>query len=71
MLLKTIAFIAAAIPVYLFVRAVFFRRTSRLGEGMKEFRKQFDLAIWIFLGVVGVIFAVAIGKLIWTWWVAL
>ncbi len=69
MLLKIIAFIAAAVPVFLFVRAVFFKRTSPLGEGVKEFRKQFDLAIWIFLGVVGFVFAIAIGKLIWTWWV--
>jgi hypothetical protein len=68
MLLKTIAFIAAAVPVFLFVRAVFFQRKTRLGEGVKEFKKQFDLAIWLFLGVVGLIFAVAIGKLIWTWW---
>jgi hypothetical protein len=70
MLLKIIAFIAAAVPVFLFVRAVFFKRTSPLGEGVKEFRKQFDLAIWIFLGVVGFVFAIAIGKLIWTWWAA-
>ena len=70
MLLKTIAFIAAAIPIILFVRAVFFRRTTRLGEDVKEFKKQFDLAIWVFLGLVGFVFAIAIGKLIWTWWVA-
>lgn len=69
MLLKIIAFIAAAIPVILFVRSVFFRRTTRLGEGVKEFKKQFDVAIWIFLGLVGCVFAIAIGKLIWTWWV--
>lgn len=71
MLLKFIAFIAAAIPIVLFVRSVFFRRPTRLSEGLKEFKKQADLAVWIFLGLVGVVVAFAAGKLIWTWWEAL
>ena len=71
MLFKIIAFIAAAIPIVLFVRAVFFRRSTRLGEGMKEFKKQLDLAVWIFLGLVGCVVAFAAGKLAWTWWAAL
>ena len=32
MLLKIIAFIAAAIPLFLFVRSVFFRRSTRMNE---------------------------------------
>jgi hypothetical protein len=68
MLLKFLAFLAAAIPLVLFVRSVFFRRPTRMSEGVKEFKKQLDLAIWIFLGLVGIVMAVALGKLIWTWW---
>jgi NADH:ubiquinone oxidoreductase subunit 6 (subunit J) len=68
MLLKIIAFIAAAVPLILFVRSMFFRRPTRVSEGMKEFKKQIDLAIWIFLGLVGCVIAVAAGKLAWTWW---
>lgn len=68
MIFKIIAFLAAAIPVFLFVRSVFFRRTTRLNEGVKEFKKQANLAVSIFLFLIGCVVAVAAGKLIWTWW---
>jgi len=68
MLIKIMAFIAAAIPIVLFVRAIFFRRPTRMSEGLKEFKKQFDLAFWIFIGLMGCVVAFAAGKLIWTWW---
>jgi hypothetical protein len=68
MILKIIAFIAAAIPIFLFVRTVFFRRPTRFSEGLKEFKKQTDLAIWIFLVLVGCVVAVAGGKLLWAMW---
>jgi len=71
MLFKIIAFIAAAIPLVLFVRAVFFQRRTRLGAGVKEFKKQFDLAIWIFIGLIGCLVVFAAGKLLWTWWTSL
>ena len=67
MLFKIIAFIAAAIPLFLFVRSVFFRRPTRFSEGVKEFKKQIDLAVWIFLVLVGCLVAVAAGKLVWAW----
>jgi multisubunit Na+/H+ antiporter MnhB subunit len=70
MLLKIIAFIAAALPIVMFLRRIMGggQRPTRFSEGVKEFKKQFDLAVWIFLGLVGCLFAFAIGKLIWTWW---
>jgi multisubunit Na+/H+ antiporter MnhB subunit len=71
MLLKLIAFAAAAIPVILFVRAMLFRRPTRVSAAMGEFKKQVDLAIWIFLGLIGCVVAFAAGKLAWTWWTAL
>ncbi len=40
---------AAAILIFLFVRSVFFRRTTRINEGVKEFKKQANLAVSIFL----------------------
>jgi hypothetical protein len=48
-----------------------FRRPTKLGEGLREFKKQVDLAIWIFLGVVGCVMIFALGKLAWTWWTSL
>jgi hypothetical protein len=71
MLLKTIAFIAAIIPLYLFARAMFFRRPSRFSQAMKEFKTQVDTGIWIFLGLIACVVAFGLGKLAWTWWTAL
>ena len=71
MLLKIIAFVVAAIPVFLFVRSVFFRRTTRINDGLKEFKKQTNLAVSIFLVIIACAVAFAAGKLIWTWWTSL
>ena len=71
MLLKLIALAAAAIPVILFLRTVFFRRPSKFGATLREFKKQVDLSIYIFLGIVGCIVVFALGKIAWTWWTTL
>ena len=71
MLLKLIALLAAAIPAILFVRALMGRRQTKLGGALREFKTQIDLAIYIFIGIIGVIVAFAAGKLAWTWWTAL
>jgi hypothetical protein len=71
MILKIIAFVAAAIPIFLFVRSIFFRRTTRINESLKEFKKQANLAVTIFLVLIGCVLAFAAGKLAWTWWTAL
>jgi hypothetical protein len=68
MILKMIAFVAAAIPLFLFIRAIFLRRTTRINEGFKEFKKQANLAVSIFLFLIGCVVTFAIGKLAWTWW---
>jgi O-antigen/teichoic acid export membrane protein len=71
MFLKIIAFAAAVIPVILFLRAIFMRRPSKLGAAMREAKKQIDLGIYIFLGIIGCIVAFAAGKVAWTWWMSL
>jgi hypothetical protein len=71
MIFKIMAFIAAAIPIYLFIRAVFFRRTTRISDGLKEFKKQANLAVTILLFLIGCVVVAAVGKLAWTWWTAL
>ena len=70
MLLKLIALAAAAIPAILFLRAMLGRRPTKLGGALREAKKQIDLAIYIFIGIVGVIVAFALGKLAWAWWTA-
>ena len=71
MLLKLIALLAAVIPLVLFLRKVFFRRPSKFSVTLREFKKQIDLAIYIFFGLVGCVVAFALGKIAWTWWTAL
>lgn len=38
---------------------MFFRRPTRFGAAMREFKKQVDLAIWILLGLNGCVVAFA------------
>jgi NADH:ubiquinone oxidoreductase subunit 6 (subunit J) len=71
MIFKIIAFVAAAVPIYLFVRSMFFRRPTRVNEGFKEFKKQANSAVTIFLVLIACIVVVALGKLVWTWWTPL
>ena len=71
MILKLIALISAAIPLILFLRAVFGKRPSKLGAAWGEAKKQIDLAIYIFIGIIGAVVAFAVGKLAWTWWMAM
>ena len=70
MIFKILAFVSAAIPIYLFMRSVFFRRTMPISEGFKKFKKQIDLAISIFLVLIGSVVVVAAGKFAWTWWMS-
>jgi hypothetical protein len=67
MIFKIIAFVVAAIPIFLFVRSIFFRRPTQINEGFKEFKKQSDLAVSIFLFLIGCVALFAAGKLVWTW----
>ncbi len=66
-MIKLIGFIAAAIPVIMFVRAIFFRRPNRFTASWREFKTNLDRAIWIFIALVGVLAVFAIGKIVWTW----
>jgi len=68
MIFKIIALIAAAIPIFLFVRSVFFQRTTRVNEGLREFKKQANLAVSIFLFLIVCVVIFAAAKLAWTWW---
>ena len=71
MVFKILALVAAAIPIFLFVRSIFFRRTTRINDGLKEFKKHANLAVSIFLFLIGCVVVAAAGKLAWTWWTAL
>ena len=65
MIFKIIAFVTAAVPIFLFVRSMW--RPTRTNEGFKEFKKQSDLAVSIFLLLIGCVVLFTAGKLVWAW----
>jgi len=67
-MLKFIAFISAAIPLVLFLRAMIGARPTRFGAAWREAKKQIDLGITIFLVIIGCVFVFVLGKLVWAWW---
>ena len=71
MIFKIIALIAVAIPIFLFVRSVLLQRTTRVNEGLREFKKQANLAVSIFLFLIVCVVVFAAGRLAWTWWSSL
>jgi hypothetical protein len=68
MLLKLIALLSAAIPLILFLRRMMGTRPTKFGSAWREAKKQIDLAITIFICIVGAIVVFALGKLAWGWW---
>jgi hypothetical protein len=67
MMFKMLAFAVVAIPIFLFVRSMLLRRPTRINEGYKEFKKQSDLAVSIFMFLIGCVVIFAVGKLVWAW----
>jgi hypothetical protein len=68
MLLKLIALLAAAIPLILFLRRMLGARPTKFGTAWREAKRQIDVAIYIFIGIIGCIVVFALGKLAWGWW---
>ncbi len=71
MLLKIIALLSALIPLILFARRMIGSRPTKLGGAMREAKKQIDLAITIFIGIIGCVIAFAAAKFAWGWWTAM
>jgi hypothetical protein len=65
---KLIAFLAAAIPVILLVRAVFFKRSTAMQRAFADFRRQVDLLASAILVCVACVVLYSIGKLIYSFW---
>jgi hypothetical protein len=68
MIFKIIALAAAAIPIFLLLRAIFFRRTTRINDSLREFKKNTDSVVSILLFLIGCVVVVSVAKLAWTWW---
>ena len=67
-MLKAITLLAAAIPVILFLKNVFFRRSKVMQQASAEFRKQVDYLVWGILILVGCALIYSVGRLIYSFW---
>jgi len=63
-MLKLIGIIVAAMPVVLFVRAMFMG-SRRRAQAVSDFKKQIDYLVWVILILISLALAVSIGKLIY------
>jgi hypothetical protein len=62
-MLKLIGIVVAAMPVILFVRAMFMG-SKRRARAVSDFRRQVDYAVWMILLLIGLVLVFSIGKLI-------
>jgi hypothetical protein len=65
---KLITILAAAIPIILFLRAIFFGRSKAMKLAISDFRKQIDYLVWMILFVIGCGIVYSAGKLIYSFW---
>jgi hypothetical protein len=63
-MLKLVGIIVAAMPVILFLRAMFMG-SKRRSQAVSNFKKQVDYAVWAILFMIGCGVAFSIGKLIY------
>jgi MFS-type transporter involved in bile tolerance (Atg22 family) len=65
-MLKLITILAAMIPVILFVKNVFFKRSKVLQQASAEIRKQVDYLVWGILILIGLGLLYSLGRLVYT-----
>jgi hypothetical protein len=67
-MLKLITILAAAIPVILFLKTVFFGRSKVMREASSAFRRQVDYLVWGILFLVACALLYSIGAMIYPMW---
>ena len=65
---KLIAILVAAMPIILFLRTVFFKKSKVIQEASSAFRKQVDYLVWMILSLVAVALLYSIGTLVYSFW---
>ena len=65
---KLIAILIAAMPIILFLRTVFFKKSKVIQEASSAFRKQVDYLVWMILSLVAIALLYSIGTLIHSFW---
>jgi hypothetical protein len=64
-MLKLLGFIVAAIPVVLFLRAIFGGVLKRRSQSLSEFKNQMDYLVTVILFCIAVAVVFTLGKLIY------
>ena len=67
-MLKMITILAASIPIILFVKNLFFKKSRVLQQASAEFRKQIDYLVWGILLLVGCGLLYSVGRLVYSMW---
>ena len=67
-MVKLIAILAAAMPVILFLRTVFFKQSKVMKEASSAFRRQVDYLMWTILFLVACALVYSVGILIHSIW---
>jgi hypothetical protein len=63
---KLIVLLVAAMPIILFLRTVFLRRSKVMQQASSDFRRQVDYLVWAILFAVGCALVYSIAKLIYS-----
>ena len=61
---KLISIVLAAIPVILFLRAIFPGRSKKISQAASDFKKQVDYLVWAMLLLIGCAVVYSIVKLV-------
>jgi hypothetical protein len=64
-MLKLLGIIVAAIPVVLFLRAIFGGMLKRRSHAISEFKQQMDYLVWVILVCIAIAVVFSVGKLIY------
>jgi len=67
-MLKLITILAASIPLILFLKNLFFRKSKVMQKASAEFRKQIDYLVWGILFLIGCGIVYSVGRLIYAIW---
>jgi hypothetical protein len=60
---KLIGIILAAVPVVLFLRAIFPGQSKKRSQAVADFKKRFDYFLWAMLLLIGCGLVYSVGKL--------
>ncbi|MCX7310927.1 MAG: hypothetical protein NTV56_04210 [Alphaproteobacteria bacterium] len=67
-MVKLITILAAAIPIILFLKTMFFGKSKVMQEASATLRKQVDYLVWGILALVGCALVYSVGSLIYSLW---